>query len=94
MFANLLNLVSGRPPSPEAARLPFVQSVHIRRREPRSAGLERLILVCWVLIALKHVVVIYACRHYQVPFHQLWINLPTWLLGTLATALYYARVRR
>ena len=28
------------------------------------------------------------------PFHQLWINFPTWLLGTLATGIYIWRIRR
>jgi hypothetical protein len=94
MFANLLHLISGRPASPEVARQPFIRAVHIRPREPRSARLERLIFGCWILIALKHVFVIWACRHYPVPFHQLWINFPTWLLAALATAIYYVRVTR
>jgi len=51
-------------------------------------------LVCWILIAVKHVLIIWACRHYPVPFHQLWVNFPTWLLGALATGLYFGRVYR
>jgi len=47
-----------------------------------------------VLITVKHVAIIWACRHYPVPFHQLWVNFPTWLLGALATAVYYGRLRR
>jgi len=51
-------------------------------------------LVAWILIAVKHAAIIWACRNYPVPFHQLWINFPTWLLGALATGLYFGRLRR
>jgi hypothetical protein len=96
MFANLLQLINGRPPPPEVAHSAFVESVHVegRDRERRNAKTERFILICWILIAVKHVLVIWVCNRYPVPYHQLWINFPTWLLGTLATGLYYARVRR
>ena len=52
---------------------------------------EKIILLCWGLIALKHVAIIWAVHHYAVPFHQLWINFPTFLLGLVATWAYYAR---
>jgi len=64
---------------------------HTDRRDPR---VERLILICWILIAIKHVAVIWAVHRYAVPFHQLWVNFPTWMLGVLATGLYYWRTRR
>ena len=91
MFANLFQLITGRPPSPDIERHAFVQEVHVRRAEPRNPKVERFILICWLLIAAKHVLIIWACRHYPVPFHQLWINFPTWLLGALATGLYYGK---
>jgi hypothetical protein len=90
MFANLFQLV--RPPS-EPGR-GFVEEVVVRRPVPRNLKLERLMLVCWVLIAIKHVGIIWVCQHYPVPFHQLWVNFPTWLLGALATGIYYGRVWR
>ncbi|MCX6954861.1 MAG: hypothetical protein NTV51_22110 [Verrucomicrobia bacterium] len=93
MFANFLQLIARRP-HPEVARGAFVAEVVVREREPRHPKVERLIFVCWVLIAVKHVAIIWACRHYPVPFHQLWINFPTWLLGALATGIYLWRVRR
>jgi len=89
MFANLLNLTP-RPPE----RAAFVEEVVVRQRMPRNPKLERMILFCWVLIAIKHVAIIWVCRHYPVPFHQLWVNFPTWLLGALATGIYFARVWR
>ncbi len=87
MFADLLQWLTRRPP--EDYDLAFVQEVRVRRPAPRHPRVERLILVCWVLIALKHVVVIWACWRWHVPFHQLWVNAPTWLLGVVATLVYY-----
>ena len=94
MFANLLQLISGRPPAPEAVRAVFIREVVVHRTPRRSRRVELLILLGWVLIAVKHVAIIWACRQYPVPFHQLWVNFPTWLLGVLATAVYYGRLRR
>jgi hypothetical protein len=93
MFANLFQLITGRPASPDIHRYAFVQEVRVHQTEARNGKVERVILVCWMLIALKHVLIIWACHHYPVPFHQLWVNVPTWLLGVLATGLYYGRVR-
>lgn len=88
MFADLLILFHRRPP--EDYDLAFVQHVDVRpAAEPRDPRVERLILICWVLIAIKHVAVIYACHHWRVPFHQLWVNAPTWILGVVATLVYY-----
>jgi len=93
VFPNLLNLL-GRRPAPEIERHAFIEEVRVARREPPNPRVERLLLVCWILIAIKHVAVIWAVRHYHVPFHQLWVNFPTWLLGVLATGIYYWRVGR
>ena len=93
MFANLVALITGRP-EPDVARNAFVTEVRVRHREPVNRRVERLIFVCWVLIAVKHVAIIWVCNRYPVPFHQLWVNFPTWLLGALATGIYYARVHR
>ncbi|MES2693013.1 MAG: hypothetical protein V4773_06035 [Verrucomicrobiota bacterium] len=96
MFANLLQLITGRPPPPEVVQSAFVESVTVEGRdaERRNPKVERMILVCWVLITIKHVAIIWVCQNYRVPYHQLWINFPTWLLGVLATGLYYGRVPR
>jgi hypothetical protein len=93
MFASLIQLIIGRPP-PDLERNAFVEEVRVHEPERRNAKVERIILICWILIAVKHVAVIWAVARYPVPFHQLWINFPTWLLGALATGIYYARVRR
>lgn len=94
MFANLVQLITGRPPSIEAVQHAFIEDVQVDHRTVREPRVERLILWCWLLIALKHVLIIWACRHYPVPFHQLWVNFPTWLLGALATGIYYGRLPR
>jgi hypothetical protein len=93
MFANLLHLITGRT-TPDLAHNSFVQEVHVHEPERRNPKVERLILICWILIAVKHVAVIWVVAHYAVPFHQLWVNFPTWLLGVLATVIYFWRVRR
>lgn len=93
MFPNLFALITGRP-SPEAERNAFIEDVRVHQRMRRNPRVERLMLVCWLLIAVKHVLIIWACQHYPVPFHQLWVNFPTWIAGALATSIYYWNVRR
>jgi len=89
MLADFFQWISRRPaPAYEQA---FVRDVRVRQREPVSPRVARLILACWILIAIKHVAVIWAVHHYHVPFHQLWVNAPTWIFATAATALYYWR---
>lgn len=87
MFANLLRWITSRDPA--APDYAFVEEVHANRPVPRDPRAERFILICWGLIAVKHVAVIWAVHHYAVPFHQLWINAPTFLLGLVATLAYY-----
>ncbi|MFZ9681607.1 MAG: hypothetical protein ACO3DQ_00150 [Cephaloticoccus sp.] len=89
MFANLLRLIN-RPPHP-GTDPGFVVEINVRRAPVRNPKTERFIFICWVLIAIKHVAVSYACHHWPVPFHQLWINAPTFALGLLATVVYYGR---
>ncbi len=83
------------PPKPDHDPLAydhaFVEEVHVSQSVPRDARVERFILICWVLIAIKHVAVIWLVHHYRVPFHQLWVNAPTWLLGVVATLAYRFR---
>lgn len=87
MLADLFPWFNRR--TPESYERAFVAEVKVSDPEPRDLRLEKLILICWGLIAVKHVAVIWAVHHYAVPFHQLWINAPTFLLGLLATGAYY-----
>ena len=89
MFANLLHFFGRR--NPDDLSHAFIKEVHVRRPVPANPRAEKIILLCWVLIAIKHVAVIWAVHHYPVPFHQLWVNFPTFVLGLVATWAYYAR---
>lgn len=92
MFATLIKLITGQPP-PEEERNPFIEEVRVHDREPRSRRMEWFIFAAWILIGAKHALVVWTCAHYPVPFDPIWINLPTWLLGALATGIYFARTR-
>ncbi len=87
MFADLFQLRSRRP----AAEYNHAFVAEVRRPGPSDPRVEKMILFCWGLIAVKHVAVIWAVHHYAVPFHQLWVNAPTFLLGLVATLAYYWR---
>ena len=67
MFANLFQLITGRPASPDVYRHAFVEEVRVEGGEVRSGRVERMIFICWLLIAIKHVVIIWLCRHYPAP---------------------------
>lgn len=87
MFANFFQWSNRR--TTVAYEQAFITDVAVRQPVPHDPRLEKLILLCWALIAVKHVAVIWAVHRYAVPFHQLWINAPTFLLGLVATLAYY-----
>lgn len=91
MFANLLQLITRRPPAAHAYDLAFVKEVHVRRHRTRRPDVERVLLVCWVLIAIKCWVVIWAVEKYHVPIDPLWVIVPTLLFALLCTAVYFLR---
>lgn len=91
MFANFLRFLF--PRDPHAVDTAFVAEVHVHRTVPSNPRAEKIILACWLLIAVKHLAVIWAVHRYAVPFHQLWVNFPTFLLGLVATWAYYGRDR-
>lgn len=94
VFANFVQLIAGGRPAPATGPLPLVQDVRVVDTPVRDPRVVRLLAVGWALIAVKHVAIIWAVWHYRVPLHQLWINFPTWVLGVLATAIYFSRTRR
>jgi hypothetical protein len=89
MFADFFPRRPRRPPTDYDRA--FVEEVKVHPPVPRDPRVEKFLLVCWGLIAVKHIAVIWAVHRYAVPFNQLWINAPTFLLGLLATAAYYLR---
>jgi len=50
---------------------------------------EKLIFLCWGLIVLKSVFVVWAVGHYAIPFNPLWVIAPTVAFALLATSLYF-----
>ena len=91
MFADLIQWITGRHAENVAYDRAFVQEVTVKRPLPPDPKVERFILICWVLIAIKHVAVIWAVQHYRMPFHQLLVNAPTWMFAFVATVVYYRR---
>lgn len=89
MLANLFPWLNRQPAPP--CEQAFVTEVRIRQPLPASPRVEQFILLCWILIAVKHVLIIWAVQRYHIPFHQLWVNAPTWAAGVVATWSYYAR---
>jgi hypothetical protein len=88
MFPNLFS--SSRRPSSEYERS-FVQEVTVKGPSPRNRRLEVLIVLGWILIAVKSVVVVWAVRHYRIPFNPLWVIAPTVAFAILITAVYWKR---
>lgn len=90
----ITNMFQPNGSSPQDYEEAFVEKVNVRRWERPNPRIERLILICWLLIAVKHVAVIWAVPRYHIPFHQLWVNAPTWIFAVVATGVYYYNLRR
>jgi hypothetical protein len=89
MFANLVRLISRRPPVDYDKG--FVREVRVRGRAPRNLRVERTITICWAVIALKSVVVVWLFDRYHVPVNPLWVIAPTVVFAGLCTAVYLLR---
>jgi len=89
MFANLLQLITRRPP-PDYERS-FVQEVRVTERSPRNPRIERVILAGWVLILAKSFLVIWLVGKYHLSFNADWIIVPTVISAGLCTAVYFLR---
>ncbi len=91
MFANLLHLIPRRMQRDYDRR--FVRGVAVRRKPARNPRMERLIWICWGLIAVKSAFIAWAVPHYRIPFSPLWVILPTIAFAALCTAVYHLRDR-
>jgi hypothetical protein len=89
MFANLLQLITRRPP-PDYERS-FVQEVRVKQRSPRNPRIERLIVVCWLLIIAKSLLVVWLVGKYHLNFNAAWVIAPTVIFALLCTAVYFWR---
>jgi len=86
MFANLLQLIGGRP-STDFER-EFVREVRVRRRHPRDPRTEKLILAGWLLIVAKSFLMIWLVDRYHVPINADWVIVPTVAFAAVCTAAY------
>lgn len=71
---------------------PFIKDIRVREAPKTTPWATRLIIGGWILIGIKSVVVWWACAHYGLPFHPLWVIAPTVAFAALCTGVYlYAR---
>lgn len=90
MFANLVQLITRRPPP--GYDHAFIEEVRLSEHLPkRNLRVEKLILVCWVLIAVKCTLVAWLVGKYHMKFDALWVNAPTICFGLMCTAAYFWR---
>jgi hypothetical protein len=89
MLTNFLHFF-GRNPDNEYEQA-FVKEITVRQKPVRSVRVERIIFAGWLLITLKSAFIWWACAHYTVPIHPLWVIAPTVMFGLLCTAVYFGR---
>jgi uncharacterized membrane protein YgcG len=89
MFADLVRLISRRPPTDYEQS--FVRSVKVSAKAPRNRRVERMIGICWVVIVFKSFAVVWLFDHYHVPVNALWVIAPTVIFAALCTAVYLLR---
>lgn len=90
VFANLLNLITRRPP-PAAYELAFVKEVTVRRKRRRNLRMERVLVIGWGLIVIKCVLVAWLVGKYHVPIAPMWVIAPSVAFALLCTWVYLRR---
>ncbi len=88
MIPNLFSLLSKKPDAYERA---FVKEVKIARKTPRNRKVERLLILCWAVIAVKSVAVLWLFDRYHIPINPLWVIVPTVIFASLITVVYWLR---
>jgi hypothetical protein len=89
MFADLIRLISRRPPVDYERG--FVREVSVSDRPPRDGRVERVLVIGWVVIVLKSVAVVWLFNRYHIPLSPLWVIVPTFIFATLCTVVYLVR---
>jgi hypothetical protein len=89
MFADLVRLISRRPPTDYERG--FVQSVKVREKRARNRRVERIIYIGWGIIVVKSAAVFWLFDHYHVPVNPLWVVVPTLIFAALCTVVYLLR---
>jgi type VI protein secretion system component VasK len=56
----------------------------------RKRRVWHVILVCWAVILVKSVAVVWAVGQYKLPFNPLWVIGPTVTFAALATIVFLA----
>ncbi len=89
MLADFVRLIHRRPPADYEQG--FVRAVRVRTRSPRNRRVERVIWICWAIIAVKCVGVVWLFGRYHVPVSSLWVIAPTVIFAALCTLVYLLR---
>ncbi len=90
MFPKLLKLLHRSLPA-ETGR-GFVEEVRlVEAMPPRNLRVEKLILVCWIAIAVKCWLVVWLVGKYHMNFSPLWVTAPTIIFALMCTAAYFFR---
>jgi hypothetical protein len=89
MLADFVRLINRRPPVDYERG--FVRGVSVSTRSPRNRKVERVIVICWGIILLKCLGVVWLFSHYHVPVSSLWVIAPTVIFAALCTVLYLLR---
>ena len=66
----------------------FVKEIRPSQISKGSSWVTRLIIAGWVLIVVKSIFVWWACAHYALPFHPLWVIAPTVAFAALCNGVY------
>ena len=82
LHSKVLHLIFPHVPA-TATTEPADSDAVVRRRR-----VEKIIRICWAIIAVKSAAVVWVVRHYNLPFSPLWVIGPTVIFALLATALY------
>ena len=88
MIPNFFSLNSRKSEAYEKA---FVKEVSVRRKIPRNRKVERMFIVCWILILLKSVLMLWLAQRHLIPFNPLWVIAPTFAAASLCTIVYWLR---
>jgi hypothetical protein len=89
MFADLIRLISRRPPVDYERG--FVREVRIVDRPPRNRRTERVLGIGWALIVVKSFAIVWLFNRYHVPVSPLWVIAPTVFFAALCTVVYLVR---
>jgi hypothetical protein len=89
MLSDFVRLRNRRPPADYDRG--FVRGVSVSRRAQRNPRVERVIAICWAIIAIKSVVVVWLFNRYHVPVSPLWVIAPTVAFASLCTLVYLLR---